>query len=126
MFTLIDKSNYLKGLLILAKKDNQLRESEKNIIRSVAQRLGFSKDFYEETLQNLMRNEYILEDPIIFSNQEIAKMFISEGLELADADDEIVDKELKWLCTIASANNIPAEWMQSVLEKNKRQNLKVA
>ena len=53
MFTLIDKSNYLKGLLILAKKDNQLRDSEKNIIRSVAQRLGFSKDFYEETLQNL-------------------------------------------------------------------------
>ncbi len=126
MFTLIDKSNYLKGLLILAKKDNQLRDSEKNIIRSVAQRLGFSKDFYEETLQNLMRNEYILEDPIIFSNQEIAKMFISEGLELADADDEIVDKELKWLSTIASANNIPAEWMQSVLDKNKRQNLKVA
>jgi uncharacterized tellurite resistance protein B-like protein len=117
LLTILDKSNYLKGLLILAKKDNQLRESEKNIIRDAAKRLGFSKDFYEETLQNLMRNDYILDNPIIFSDKEIAKMFISEGLELANSDDEIVEKEMNWIKSTAQANQIPEDWLNSILKK---------
>ena len=57
----IDKSNYLKGLLITARKDKILAESEKKIIRKIGERLGFSSDFYEETLNNLLRNKYLVE-----------------------------------------------------------------
>lgn len=117
MLTVIDKSNYLRGLLILAKKDNRLIENEKNIIRDAAKRMGFSKDFYEETLRNLMNNDYILEKPIIFSNQEIAKLFISEGLELAFSDNELCKNELGWLKEIANANEIPDEWLDDILKK---------
>ena len=34
-----DKSSYLKGLLIIAKKDNALAEAEESIIRQFAKRL---------------------------------------------------------------------------------------
>ena len=37
-----DKSNYLKGLLIVAKKDKQLADSEKRIIRGIGEKLGFA------------------------------------------------------------------------------------
>lgn len=114
LLTVVDKSNYLRGLLILAKKDNRLIENEKKIIRDAAKRMGFSKDFYEETLRNLMNNNYILEKPIIFSNPEIAKLFISEGLELAFSDNELCVPELNWLKEIANANAIPDEWFSEV------------
>ena len=119
MLTILDKSNYLKGLLILARRNNKLVENEKKIIRDAAKRLGFSRDFYEETLQNLMNNDYILENPIKFSNQDIAKLFISEGLELAYSDNELCQKELNWIKDIVKANNIPESWLDVVLEKSK-------
>ncbi len=71
----IDKSNYLKGLLITARKDKKLAESEKKIIREIAERLGFSSDFYEETLRNLLANKYLIEDPVKFSDIKIAESF---------------------------------------------------
>jgi hypothetical protein len=71
----LDRSNYLKGLLITARRDNQLAESEITIIKKLAARLGFSSDFFEETISHLLENKYITEEPIKFSNQEIAKSF---------------------------------------------------
>ena len=65
-----DKSNYLKGLLIIAKKDNVLAESEESIIRQFAKRLGFSTSFYEEILKSLMSNDYLSEDPLKFSDEK--------------------------------------------------------
>ena len=35
-----DRSSYLKGLLIIAKKDNVLAEAEESIIRQLAKRLS--------------------------------------------------------------------------------------
>ena len=68
----LDRSNYLKGLLITARRDNQLAESEITIIKKLAARLGFSSDFFEETISHLLENKYITEEPIKFSNQETA------------------------------------------------------
>ena len=44
-----DKSSYLKGLLIIAKRDKQLSDSEEEILKNIAKKLGFSTDFYEYT-----------------------------------------------------------------------------
>ena len=68
-FPLIDRSNYLKGLLITARKDKQLTETETIMIKKLASRLGFSSDFFEETISNLLENKYITEEPIKFSSQ---------------------------------------------------------
>jgi uncharacterized tellurite resistance protein B-like protein len=115
-FTLLDKSNYVKGLLIVARKDNQLAESEKNILKSIAERLSFSSDFYEETIKNLLVNEHIKDDPIKFSNKKIAASFISDGLKLAFSDQKIHDAEINWLKATAVHNSVDEDWLNKELE----------
>jgi hypothetical protein len=116
--TLKDKSSYLKGLLIVAKKDNQLTEPEKKILRDIALKLGFATDFYEDTLRSLLSNKYILEDPIKFSCKKVAESFISDGLRLAFSDMMISEKEIGWLKATAVENEIVEEWFE---DKYKRQ-----
>jgi hypothetical protein len=108
----IDKSNYLKGLLITARKDKKLAESEKKIIREIAERLGFSSDFYEETLRNLLANKYLIEDPVKFSDIKIAESFITDGLKLAFSDNKTPSMEIDWLRKIAIDNGIPMDWFE--------------
>ncbi|OGU29158.1 MAG: hypothetical protein A2057_11700 [Ignavibacteria bacterium GWA2_35_9] len=112
----IDKSNYLKGLLITARKDKKLAESEKKIIREIAERLGFSSDFYEETLQNLLRNKYLIEDPIRFSDIIIAESFISDALKLAFSDNKTPTIEIDWLKKTAAENGITLKWFEEKIQ----------
>ena len=115
-----DKSSYLKGLLILAKRDNVLTESEEVIIKKIAQRLGFSTDFYEYTLQNLLQNEYLTEEPVKFSEQKLSYSFIIDGLKLAHSDNKLDDSEINWLRQTAKENNISMEWFDNKLEEIKK------
>jgi transcriptional regulator NrdR family protein len=106
----LDRSNYLKGLLITARRDNQLAESEITIIKKLAARLGFSSDFFEETISHLLENRYITEEPIKFSNREIAKSFLEDGLKLALSDEITTEKEMSWLKDTAKENGIDEAW----------------
>ena len=115
-FSVLDKSNYLKGLLVIAKKDNKLTEPEKKIIRNIALRLGFATDFYEDTLRSLLANKYILDDPFKFSHKKIAESFICDGLKLAFSDGILPDKEIKWLKQIAEENGLTIEWFDNKLK----------
>ena len=115
-FPLLDKSNYLKGLLIIARKDNQLAESEKSILKSIAERLGFASDFYEETINNLLFNNHINDEPIKFSNEKIATSFISDGLKLAFSDKKIHGAEMDWLKATAIKNSLEENWFNKELE----------
>lgn len=120
-FTLLDKSNYLKGLLIIARKDNQLAESEKDILRRIAEKLGFASDFYEETIKNLLVNEHINDEPIKFSNKKIASSFISDGIKLAFSDKIIYDAEISWLKATAVENSLDEEWFNKEFENIKEE-----
>lgn len=115
-----DKSSYLKGLLIIAKRDNVLTESEEAIIKDIAHRLGFSTDFYEYTLQNLLQNEYLTEEPVKFSEKELSYSFIIDGLKLAHSDNNLHDSEIIWLRQTAKENNISMEWFDNKLEEIKK------
>lgn len=117
--SIIDKSNYLKGLLIVAKKDNQLAEQEKKIIRQCAEKLGFARDFYEYTLKSLLDNKYISEEPIIFSDKKIAESFVTEGLKLAHSDNSINGIEIDWLRSAAIKNNLGEKWFEEKIENFK-------
>jgi len=121
IFPLLDKSNYLKGLLIIARKDNQLAESEKNILKSIAEKLGFASDFYEETIKNLLVNEHINDEPIKFSNKKIASSFISDGIKLAFSDKKIHDAEISWLKATVVENSLDEEWFNKELENIKEE-----
>ena len=113
----IDRSNYLKGMLITARKDNQLNETEISIIKKFAKRLGFSSDFYEETISHLLENKYITEEPIKFSSQDIAKSFIEDGLKLALSDDKIGNAEINWLKITAKANGVEEELVDKKMKE---------
>ena len=115
----IDKSNYLKGLLITARKDKKLAESEKKIIREIAERLGFSSDFYEETLRNLLANKYIVENPVIFSDIKIAQSFITDALMLAFSDNKSPLMEIDWLRKTAIDNSISLKWFEEKVQNCK-------
>lgn len=117
--TQIDKSNYLKGLLIIARKDNQLAESEKYILKNISDKLGFASDFYDETIKNLLYNKHINDEPIKFSSKRIAESFISDGLMLAFSDKKVHDPEIDWLKATAKENAIDENWFSNQMEKYK-------
>ncbi len=125
-FPLIDKSSYLRGLLIIARKDNQLAESEKQILKNISDKLGFASDFYDETIKNLLLNNHIEDAPIKFSNKKIASSFISDGLRLAYSDQKINSAELDWLKATAEINQLENEWFSKELEKIKAESMSPA
>ena len=116
---IIDKSNYLKGLLITARKDNQLAESEKKIIKDISVRLGFASDFYEDVIKSLLNNKYITDEPIKFSDKKIAESFVDDGLRLAFSDNKVSDNELNWLKATAEANGIEKKWFEEKMNIHK-------
>lgn len=114
-----DRSNYLKGLLIVAKKDNQLAAQEKKIITFCGEKLGFASDFVEDALRDLLANEYISEEPIIFSDVKIAEQFIVAGLELVHSDNAVAGNEIDWLKSVAIANKLSESWFYDKLKSLK-------
>jgi DnaJ-domain-containing protein 1 len=111
----LDRSNYLKGLVILARQDKRLVDNERDVIRDVAQRFGFSRDFYEDVLRNLMANKYIKDDPFRFSSREIAESFLTDGFKLALSDNSFDNTELVWLKSVAAMNEIPEDKFRELL-----------
>jgi hypothetical protein len=116
---IIDKSNYLKGLLITARKDNQLAESEKKIIKDISVRLGFASDFYEDVIKSLLNNKYITDEPIKFSDKKIAESFVDDGLRLAFSDNRVTDNEISWLRATADVNGIEKKWFEDKMSAHK-------
>ena len=115
---LIDKSSYLRGLLVLARKDNQISQLEKEIIYNAGIRLGFSSAFCREILNTLLQNECLCDEPIKFVNSEVAQSFISDGLILSTAGKLINPAQLIWLKKSATVNGIDLTWFKDQVMKN--------
>lgn len=103
---LVDRSNYLKGLFITAKLDKELSDKEKDILKKISDKLGFASDFYSEAVKSLLTNKYLLDDPITFSDKNIARSFLIDAIKLACCNEKITDEEVEWLKKTASSNNI--------------------
>jgi len=116
---IIDRSNYLKGLFITAKLDGNLNKKEKELLKEISDQLGFSRDFYEETVKNLLRNKYIKEEKIKFSSKEIAKSFIEDALTISLSDGKLNESEIIWLKQISELNGIEQEFIEKNFDKIK-------
>jgi len=114
---LIDKSSYLRGLLILARKDNHISKIQKTIILKAGKWLGFSSEFCEENLNTLLYNKCLCEDPIKFNTHAVAKSFIADGLKLTCSGKSIIDAELNWLRQAAEINSIDLNWFNEQVKK---------
>ncbi|MCX6150134.1 MAG: hypothetical protein NTX22_06400 [Ignavibacteriales bacterium] len=115
-----DKSDYLKGLLVLSKKDRSLSSEERTIVKEAGNRLGFASDFINESLFNLLQNKNIAEEPIQFSNKEMAETFISDGLAICFCDTENPAEELNWLKKVAEINQIDLRWLENEITKKRK------
>ena len=114
---LIDRSTYLKGLLILARKDKRISEEDKKFIIQAAEFLRFSSDFYQEALDTVLFNKYINNDPVEFRNKILAHHFISDAITLACINDGITNDEKQWLMETAKINFVDDEWFDYEFKK---------
>ena len=112
-----DKSNYLRSILILIGKDGKIGKAERQMVLKLSHILGFSKSFCEEAVDDLLENEYIIDDPPLFSEKAIAEAFLKDGIRIAFADKGIHLYEMNWLKAVGDKNNISAEWQLNELEK---------
>ncbi len=106
-----DKSNYLKGILVLIGKDRNIENSDEKMIRFIAEELGFNHYFVDKSIDEIKEHKYILEEPPEFSNHEIAKAFIKDAIRFAFSDHSLHLYEFQWLSTIAFKNKLSGQWL---------------
>ena len=105
-----DRSNYLKGLLVLISKDKKISDDESDFIVKVGKTLGFDKEFCEEAIETLLENNYISQEPPEFSNVEFARSFIEDAISVAITDNELSQLEIGYLKAIAEKNHVDDDW----------------
>jgi len=118
--TVPDKSNYLRGLLILIGKDKNIAIKEKELFLRLSKTLGFSEKFCNDAVDELFVNKYLIEDPPKFSDIEIAKAFIKDGIQLAFADGSLHLYEMNWLKFVGDKNNVDYDWSAEQLNNFKK------
>ena len=107
--TLSDRSLYLKGLLLLIRKDARVSQSESALFKKLGAALGFNTEFIEDSLREIMTNKHITDVPPVFSHKAIATLFLRDGLTLSYSDRDLHSTELGWLKSVALANGLELE-----------------
>lgn len=117
----LDKSHYFRGVLLLMKKDFKVSPEEKKFAFKIGKTLGFDKEFVEDSIRDILSNDFIDENPPIFTNQKVAECFIKDGMKLIYTDKNIDPSELNFLEKTAVVNKISMEWFNKIIldEKNK-------
>lgn len=107
----IDKSNYLRGLLLLSGKNKTITSKEKDFLLKVGEVAGFDSKFIEGAIKEFFINEYIVTEPPIFSKTEYAKTFLKDAIKLAFVDNNFDRPEFEWIQSVANKNKISKEWI---------------
>ncbi len=117
----LDKSHYFRGVLLLMRKDFKVSPEEKKFVFKLGKTLGFDKEFVEDSIRDILSNDFIDETPPKFTNQKIAECFIKDGMKLIYTDRNIDPNELNFLEKTALVNQISMEWFNKIIfdEKNK-------
>jgi hypothetical protein len=112
----LDRSNYVKGLLLLIGKDNRITDGERDFLHKIGGALSFDKKFIENAINELFDNEYLGSEPPVFSRKQFAEVFLRDAIRLALVDNDLNNEEFEWLQTIAKVNHISHEWLENELE----------
>lgn len=112
--TLMDRSLYFKGLLLLIRKDRLVGEGERAIVMHLGASLSFEKRFCREVIDDILTNPHVVDEPPLFSKPEIARCFVHDGLKLSLIDGQIHDREWEWLRAVAATNRLDESWFESL------------
>jgi hypothetical protein len=108
---LLDRGNYYRGLLVLVRRDRIVDPGERELMIQFGQALDFDRRFCEAAIDDLLKNKYIRDEPMTFSDIGTAETFLRDAVLMARVDGEIHPKELVWLQAIADANGPDDEWV---------------
>lgn len=117
MLTVIDKSEYLRGLFVLIRIDNKITLYEKNALITISKILDFNRKFCTDALDDLLENPFIIESPPKFSTQKIGEAFINDSLKLAFSDQEFHLNERGWIRNAAKKNNISKDYYENKINE---------
>jgi hypothetical protein len=105
-----DRSNYFKGMLLLMCKEGPVDEHEKNRLRRLGKILDFEPQFCEYIIRHYLDNTFIIKEPAKFSNPEIARIFIRDGIKICFADHTLHVSEIELLYKAAIENKLSGKW----------------
>ena len=109
--SLIDRSRYYKGLMLLIRKDHEIHAKERNMMMHIGNMLGFESQFCKNAIEEILDNKNIVDSPPHFTEPRIALSFIKDGLKLSAFDGSIHEAELDWLESVALINEISDLWI---------------
>ncbi len=101
-----DRSEFLRGFAIIIRINNCGNLNEKTMFLTIGKNLGFEEVFCRESLETLMVNKYISEEPPVFSTEFIAKLFIKQVTILMLQAHSISDTTVEWLRLTANVNKV--------------------
>ena len=116
IISLVDRSMYFKGLLLLIRKDLKIDQEEREMMMRIGKILGFEETFCKNTITEILDNKYIIDESPSFSNPDIAKCFIKDGLRLALVDGQFHGREADWLKSVAEQHGLEDTWYEQALK----------
>lgn len=108
--SLIDRSLYYKGLMLLVRKDRAVHDNEKKMMMNIGKMLGFETKFCADRIEEIIDNKHIIDLPPLFSETNIALCFIRDGLRLSASDGQLHKDEITWLESVAESNGLSHLW----------------
>ncbi len=114
--SLMDRSLYFKGLMLLIRKDRTVGEGERVMMMRIGRLFSFERGFCQEVIDEILTNLHVVDEPPLFSESAIARCFFQDGLKLALVDGQIHDKEWQWLKAIAARNHLDQSWCEAMLQ----------
>ena len=112
----LDRSNYVKALLLLIGKDKKITDRERDFVHKIGQTLSFDKKFIERAIDELFENKYLGNEPPVFSQKKYAEAFLRDAIKLAFVDNDLSSEEFNWLNSIAVSNCLSNEWLKKEIE----------
>jgi hypothetical protein len=104
--SIMDASNYFRGLLLLIRKDRKVTDTETDLVKRIGKTLGFEKEFCENAIHEILDNPHVTDEPPEFSTKELAIKFLKDGLTLALSDYELHPHEEHWLISTTLKNGL--------------------
>ena len=115
--SLMDRSLYFKGLMLLIRKDRVVGEEERALMMRIGRLFSFEKGFCQEVIDEILTNRHVIDEPPLFSEPAIARCFIQDGRKLSLSDGQMHDTEWQWLKTVAESNGLEPSWYEALLQE---------
>lgn len=112
----IDRSNFLRALLLFIKADRNVWDHEKHVFVQEGTRLGFNKEYCEQALRDSITNKHINNQVPVFHFREYAVLLFNVGMEILIKDPRKSPMKIKFLKELLIRNNIVVLKNASVLQ----------